>query len=125
MEALELAKKIAQVLDAKKAHELKVLKVRDLTVLSDYFVIASGTSTTQVGALADEVDFQLGQAGIQPLRTEGASTKNWVLLDYGSVVVHVFHPDAREFYALERLWADADPLQLDFLQKEVSADEKI
>lgn len=116
MEPLELAKKIAQVLDSKKAHDLKILKVHDLTVLADYFVIASGTSTTQVGALSDEVDFQLGQAGTEPLRVEGASTKNWVLLDYGSVVVHVFYPEAREFYALERLWADADPVPLDFLQ---------
>ena len=116
MEALELAKKIAQVLDNKKANDLKVLKVQDLTVLADYFVIASGTSTTQVGALFNEVDFQLGEQGVEPLRVEGAATKNWVLLDYGSVVVHIFYPEAREFYALERLWADAEPVVLDFLQ---------
>ena len=118
MEALELAKTIVKVLDGKKAHDMKLLKVRDLTVLADYFVIASGNSTTQVGALFDEVDFQMGKQGIEPLRVEGASTKNWVLLDYGSVVVHIFYPEAREFYALERLWADAEPVPLDFLPQE-------
>lgn len=122
MESLELAKKIVTVLDSKKARDMKLLKVQDLTVLADYFVIASGGSTTQVGALSDEVDFRLGQEGIEPLRVEGASTKNWVLLDYGSVVVHIFYPEAREFYALEHLWADAQPVPLDFLPDESNAD---
>lgn len=117
MESLDLAKKIVQVLDSKKARDMKLLKVQDLTVLADYFVIASGGSTTQVGALFDEVDFKLGQEGIQLLRVEGAATKNWVLLDYGSVVVHIFYPEAREFYALERLWNDAEPVPLDFLEE--------
>ena len=112
METLELAKSIARILDNKKAQDLKVLKVRDLTVLADYFVIASGGSTTQVGALYDEVDFQMGQKGVEPLRVEGAASRNWILLDYGSVVVHIFYPEQREFYALERLWADAVPMPL-------------
>lgn len=113
MEALELAKKIARALDSKKAQELKLLKVEDLTVLADYFVIASGTSNTHVKALADEVDYQLSQAGIEPSKIEGADSKSWILMDYGSVVVHVFYPETRDFYALERLWADAEPVQLD------------
>lgn len=118
MEALELAKTAAKALNSKKARDIKLLKVSDLTVLADYFVIASGTSTTQVGALADEVDYQLGQADIQPLRKEGASTRKWILLDYGSVVVHVFYPEAREFYSLERMWADAEPVDTSFLEAE-------
>lgn len=115
MEPLELATTIAKVLDSKKAKDIKVLKVRDLTVLADYFVLASGTSTTQVGALNDEVDFRLGEMGVQPQRVEGAATRNWILLDYGSVIVHIFYPEAREFYALEHMWADADevPVKLD------------
>lgn len=117
MESLELAKTIARILDNKKAQEIKVLKVRDLTVLADYFVIASGGSTTQVGALYDEVDFQMGKKGTEPLRVEGAATRNWILLDYGSVVVHIFYPEAREFYALERMWADADPVDMSFLEE--------
>lgn len=112
MEPLELAKKIAYILDNKKAQDLKVLKVEDLTVLTDYFVIASGTSSTQVGALAEEVDFKLGQEGIEPNRIERDTTKSWILLDYGAVVVHVFYPDARQSYALEHLWADATPVDL-------------
>ncbi|MGD9559111.1 MAG: ribosome silencing factor [Oscillospiraceae bacterium] len=113
MEALELAKKIVGILDNKKAQDIKLLKVEDLTVLADYFVIASGSSSTQVGALTDEVDFQLGQAGVQPLRIEGAKTRSWVLLDYGAVVVHIFYPEQREFYALERMWADAETVEID------------
>lgn len=116
MEPLELAKTAAQALDSKKAVDLKLLKVRDLTVLTDYFVIASGTSNTHVGALADEVEFKLSQLGIEPARKEGADSRNWILLDYGSVVVHIFYPESREFYALERLWADAEPVELNLQQ---------
>lgn len=112
MEPLALAKEIAKILDNKKAQDIKVLKVHDLTVLADYFVIASGSSTTQVGALADEVDFKMGEQGINPSRVEGAKTRSWILLDYGSVVVHVFYPETREHYALERMWADAEPVAL-------------
>lgn len=113
MEPFELAKLAAKALDDKKAVDIKVLKVDDLTVLADYFVIASGTSNTHVGALADEVDYKLSQAGVEPTRTEGAGSRSWILIDYGSVVVHVFYPESREFYALERLWADAQPVEID------------
>lgn len=113
MESFELAARITRLLDKKKAQDVKVLKVRDLTILTDYFVIASGTSTTQVKSLAEEVEFQLEQEGIRPLRTEGYDSKNWILLDFGEVIVHVFYPQAREFYDLEHLWADADPVEID------------
>ncbi len=112
MESLQLATLAAKALDGKKANDIKVLKVRDLTVLADYFVIGSGTSNTHVGALADEVEFKLGEAGVKPSRVEGAKGRSWVLLDYGAVVVHVFYPETREFYALERLWADAEPVEV-------------
>lgn len=113
MDSLQLATRLAQVLDKKKANEVKVLKVRDLTVLTDYFVIASGSSSTQVKALAEEAEFQLEQQGIKPLRTEGYDSKSWILLDYGTVIVHVFYPEARDFYDLEHLWADAEECQVD------------
>ena len=87
-----LAIEIAKILDKKKAQDVRVLKVESLTVLTDYFVIASGTSTTQVGALADEVEYELSQKGIEPYTTEGFDSKNWVLLDYSSVIVHVLCP---------------------------------
>lgn len=112
MEPLELAKLAAKALNSKKALDVKLLRVTDLTVLADYFLIASGTSNTHVGALAEEVDFQLGQAGIEPNKIEGDKGKSWILLDYGALVVHVFYPETREFYALERLWADAEPVEL-------------
>ncbi len=118
MESLELAKQAALALSSKKALDIKVLKVEDLTVLTDYFVIASGSSTTHVGALAEEVDYKLSQKGIQPTRKEGADSKHWILMDYGSVVVHVFYPEMREYYALERLWADAKPIELDLTAEE-------
>ena len=89
-----------------------MLKVESLTVLTDYFVIASGTSTTQVAALADEVDFELSQKGIKPYNTEGFDSKNWVLLDYSNVIVHVFVPNSRAYYDLEHLWADGEPVDI-------------
>ncbi|MBU3819850.1 MAG: ribosome silencing factor [Candidatus Faecalibacterium intestinavium] len=107
-----LAIEIAKILDQKKAQDVRVLKVEDLTVLTDYFVIASGASTTQVAALADEVDYQLSQRGIQPYNTEGFDSKNWVLLDYSSVIVHVFVPNTRTYYDLEHLWADGEPVDI-------------
>ena len=92
--------------------KVRVLKVDSLTVLTDYFVIASGTSTTQVGSLADEVEYELSQSGIEPHTTEGFDSKNWVLLDYSSVIVHVFVPNTRTYYDLEHLWADGEPIDI-------------
>jgi ribosome-associated protein len=123
-ESKNLAIEIAQILDRKKAQDVRVLKVQDLTVLTDYFVIASGTSTTQVGALADEVDYQLSQKGIKPYATEGFDSKNWVLLDYSSVIVHVFVPNTRTYYDLEHLWADGQPVDISaYLAEEPKAEE--
>ena len=119
-----LAIRIAKILDKKKAQQIRVLKVQDLTVLTDYFVIASGTSTTQVAALADEVDYQLSQRGIKPYNTEGFDSKNWVLLDYSSVIVHVFVPNTRTYYDLEHLWADGEPVDISaYLKPEEGAAE--
>ena len=85
-----------------------MLRVTDVTVMADYFVIASGTSSTHVKSLAEEVEFRLKEDGTAPLRTEGFHTNNWFILDYGSVIVHVFSPEARDFYDLEHLWADGE-----------------
>ena len=110
MTELELAKAAAKALDSKKALNLKILHIAELSVIADYFVIATGNSTTHVGALADEAEFQLGREGVQVLRTEGHDGKRWVLLDYGSVIVHVFTQEAHDYYDLEHLWADAKPV---------------
>ena len=122
MTSLELATVAAKAMDSKKAKDIRVLKVEDLTVLTDYFVIGTGSSATQVKALADEVEYQLGQAGVKPLRREGMDARNWILLDYGTVIVHVFYPETRDFYDLEHLWADATPVSythLDVYKRQV------
>ena len=110
MESRELAIRLAHALDAKKAFNIHILEVEDLTTVTEYFVIATGNSTTHVGALADEAEFRLGREGVQVLRTEGHDGKRWVLLDYGSVIVHVFTQEAHDYYDLEHLWADAKPV---------------
>ena len=110
MDSKELAMELARALDAKKAVDIRVLKVEDLTSVTDYFVIAVGNSTTHVGALADEAEYQLEQKGVSKLRVEGHDGNRWVLLDYGNVIVHVFTPEAHDFYDLEHLWADAKEL---------------
>lgn len=107
MTSLELTKEIVKLLDGKKAADITAIEIRDLTTLGDYFVIASGSSNTQVRALSDTVEEGLSALGAEPRRIEGYQTAMWVVLDYGEVIVHIFHEQTREFYALERLWADA------------------
>ena len=119
MKGLELSKKIAWYLDTKKAKDIKIIKIDDLTVVTDYIVIATGTSTTQVKALADEVDFMVDkELGKQPARVEGYESKNWILLDYETVIVHVFHPQAREYYNLDKLWADGTEIEFELETEE-------
>ncbi len=114
MNGLELSKKIAGYLDNKKAQDIKIIKIDDLTVVTDYIVIATGTSTTQVKSLADEVDFMVNkELEITPARVEGYESKNWILLDYETVIVHIFHPQAREYYNLDKLWADGTPVEME------------
>ena len=104
--AKEIALLAAKALDAKKAKDIKIIYVNEQTIIADYFVIAQGNSRTQVNALADEVEYKLGLEGIDPTKIEGRGQGTWVLLDYDSVLVHVFNPQSREFYNLEKLWAD-------------------
>lgn len=106
----EKVKKIAEVLNKRKAEDVQIRKVRDLTIVTDYFVLATGTSNTQIKSLAGEVEYQLEQEGEQG-RMEG-KTSDWILLDYGDVICHFFLLDAREHYNLERLWADAEIVNL-------------
>ena len=100
-----------KALDSKKGLNIEVLKVADLTVLTEYFVLVTGTSNTHIRSLAEEVEYQLEQANIRPERIEGKAT-GWILLDYGDVIVHVFSAEQREQYCLEKLWADAQPEDL-------------
>ena len=106
MNSLELAGRAARLLDDKKAQRINVIKIEDISSIADYFVTATGTSSTHVRSLADEVEEKLkAEEALQP-RVEGYRSNSWILLDYGNVVVHVFTQEARDFYDLDRLWAD-------------------
>lgn len=108
-EAIKIA---VSALDSKKAEDIRVIKVGDITVIADYFIIADGTSTTQLKTLADEVEYQLKESGLEPLRVQGTGQSNWMIIDYGDIVVHVFRKDMREFYDLERLWRDGEEVDI-------------
>ena len=101
-----------KALDDKKGKDIKVLHTTDQTTLADYFIICNGASNTQVRALADAVEEAMSKAGEEPHHIEGHRGGQWTLMDYSSVVVHVFTDEGREFYGLERLWNDGKPLEL-------------
>ncbi len=111
MTSLEKAKNIAKILDKKKAIDIVGIETKELTVMSDYFIIASGTSNTHVRALADEVDDEMKKLGVDVDHIEGRAT-GWILLDYNDVLVHVFQPESRQYYNIERLWNDAARVDL-------------
>lgn len=112
MEAKELVRDIVVSLDKHKAADIQVIEVTEVTSLGDYFVLATGTSSTQVKALSDYVEVELEEQGVRPNRTEGYASSSWVLMDYGTVMVHIFQPEARQFYDLERLWKDGRQLSV-------------
>ena len=114
MQSVDKLKLIAKCLDDKKGKKIIALEVGELTSISDYFVIASGGSQTQVKALADNVTDKLAEMEIMPVHIEGYSGGSWILLDYSDVVVHIFTDEMREFYDIERLWTDAKEIALDF-----------
>ncbi len=113
MNAQETAKYICEALLERKGREIDVLQVEHLTTLTEYFVICSATSTTQVRALADSVEYHLKyDHDTMPHHVEGFESSSWILLDYGSVLVHIFVPEARQFYNLENLWKDGTRISL-------------
>lgn len=101
-----LAEAIAEVLDSKKGRDIKVLRVDDKTVIAEYFVLCTGGSSTQIKALAGEVEFRIGERGIAPYGIEGRDNNSWLILDYSNVIVHIFSREAREFYNLDKLYAE-------------------
>lgn len=106
MESKALVDRIVAVLEDKKAKDISTINIENISILADYFVICSGTSTTHIKALADEVEVKMEENGRTPLHKEGYNSFRWILIDYGDVVVHIFHEDDRNFYNLERLWSD-------------------
>ena len=113
MESYELAVLLARALDGKKGGDIKVLKTEGLTTLADYFVLCTATSNTQIKAMSDACEEAAEKNGERAHHIEGHRGGTWVLMDYSSVVIHLFMPEAREFYNLERLWSDAKPVDLD------------
>jgi ribosome-associated protein len=107
LESTLLTNKITDLIFNKKGYDVKVLDLRNLTTITDYFVICTADSDTQVKAIADEVDKKLRDEGIRAWHTEGYQAMNWILIDFVDVVVHIFKKDTREFYNLEKLWGDA------------------
>lgn len=119
-EILNIVKTAVRAADSKKAENIEVIGIADLSVLADYFVICSGTSSTQIKAIADEVEYQLDLQKIEPHHIEGKSS-GWICMDYGSVIVHVFTDKDRAFFNLERLWRDGELLDIEKLLAEDEA----
>ena len=114
----ELAGKIGLILDDKKALSIKIIETNKQTIIADYFVIATGTSSTHIRSLSGEVEFQLKEKfRIEPARVSGHASSDWIILDYDSVLVHIFNSEARDYYKLEKLWSEGESVDVDQLLK--------
>lgn len=107
----EMVRIAYEALDEKKGEDIRIIEISGISVLADYFVITNGTSDSQVKALVDHVEEKMHKAGYAQKQREGVTAGNWVLLDYGDVIVHVFDKDNREFYNLERIWNDGKKIE--------------
>lgn len=112
----EESKKMAQlaikILEDKKAEDIRVIDISKVSVMADYFIIANGTNHSQIQALSDAVEEELGKAGAPVKQIEGYHTANWILLDFGDIIIHVFDKENRLFYDLERIWRDGEHINL-------------
>jgi len=109
----EMVKIISKAMDAKQAVDIEVIDISEISSIADYFVICSGNNQPQVDAIIDSVEYEMYKAGFNGARTEGAkNASDWILMDFGDVVVHVFSKDARSFYNLERIWKDGKKVEI-------------
>lgn len=111
-----MAKLAIEALEDKKAEEIKVIDISEVSVIADYFIIAGGTNRSQIQALADNVDEKLGRVGHPSKQVEGYDTANWILMDFGDVIVHIFDKENRLLYDLERIWRDGKQVDIESLQ---------
>lgn len=111
-DARTIANAAIKTLDVKKAEDIKLLKIDEKTTIADYFVICAGNSSTQIKTLADEVEYQLKKGGVEYIQLQGTDSDEWKVLDCKDVIVHVFSNEARSFYKLEKLWADAEEIDI-------------
>lgn len=115
MNTVEAVKLACKALDEHLAEDIRVINIGRITTISDYFIISNGKNENQMSAMQDAVEKILGKEGIHPKRVEGARTDSWILLDYGDFVIHIFSKEDREFYNLERIWADAPEVEYEEL----------
>ena len=111
--ANEMSKIVIDVLEDKKAEDIRIIDIQNVSTLADYFIIASGNNRSQVQALADNVEEKLGRSGVLKKQMEGYDTANWVLIDYRDVIVHIFDKENRLFYDLERIWRDGKTVTIE------------
>ena len=109
----EMVKLAVNALEDKKGEDIQIIDIREVSVLADYFLIASGSNTNQVQAMADSVREALGIAGYGPRQIEGYGVANWILMDYNDIIVHIFSDESRTFYDLERIWRDGKVLEME------------
>lgn len=114
----EMARLACKALEDKKAVDIKVIDIEKVSILADYFIIASGTNRNQVQAMADNAEEILGRAGYEPRQIEGYQNANWILMDYGDIVIHIFDEENRLFYDLERIWRDGVLVDREAFDKE-------
>ncbi len=112
MDSLTLATIAAGALSDKKASDIKIIDISNISIMADYFIIASGSNTNQLQAMCDNVREELAKKDCHPKQVEGYDTANWILMDYGDVVVHIFDEESRNFYNLERIWSDGKDVAL-------------
>lgn len=115
--AKDMAKAAIEALEDKKAEDIKVIDISEISVLADYFIIASGSNKSQIQAMIDNVEEKLGRLGYEKKQVEGYDTANWILMDYKDVIIHVFDKENRLFYDLERIWRDGRQIELEELLK--------
>ncbi len=115
-DAKKTALMAVDALEDKKANDISIIDIEKISTLADYFIIASGTNRNQVQAMCDEVDEKLGKAGFEPKHIEGYNSANWILMDYGDIVIHLFDEENRLFYDLERIWRDGIKIEKDSLK---------
>lgn len=108
----DFVKVAVEVMQDKKAQDIEILDIHEISTMADYFIIASALNSNQVKAIADEIEEKLYESGCRLIHSEGYQTARWILLDFGDLIVHIFHKEDRQFYQLERVWADAKKIEI-------------
>lgn len=108
----EFAFTAVNALDSKKAEDIRMIDISEISIMADYFIVATGNNKSQIQVLADEVIDKLGKEGLNPKQTEGYDSANWILIDFGDIIVHIFDKENRLFYDLERIWRDGKLVDL-------------